>query len=111
MIAKINYYYYKFITSTVDQQPLTDDELRILKIILAEHIDKLNENKLGFDLALPGELKITKKMVVDGLHLIGQTRISKILDKKQGNVNNSYLEVDSLVETRHMRHVHISPLW
>ena len=67
-----------------DQQPLSDDELRILKIVLADHLDKLNENKLSLDLAISGELTITKKMVVDGLHIIGQIHISKILDKKQG---------------------------
>ena len=74
--------------------------MRILKIILTEHLENLNENKLSLDLAISGELKITKKMVVDGLHLIGQTRISKILDKKQGNVSNSYPEVD-LVKIRY----------
>ena len=52
--------------------------------MLAEHLDKLNENKLSLDLAISGELTITKKMVVDGLHIIGQIHISKILDKKQG---------------------------
>ena len=56
--------------------------------MLADHLNKLNENKLSLDLAISGELTITKKMVVDGLHIIGQTHISKILDKKQGNDSN-----------------------
>ena len=67
-------------------QPLTDNELRILKIVLAEHLDKLNKNGLNFDFAISGEMEITKKMVVDGLDLIGQTHISKILDNEQGKV-------------------------
>ena len=82
------------LSSTVVQQPLSDDELRILKIVLADHLDKLNENELSLDLAISGELTITKKMVVDGLHIIGQTHISKILDKKQGNDSNLYPRVN-----------------
>ena len=69
------------------QQPLTDDELRILKIVLAEHLDKLSENGLNLDLAISGELVITKQGVVECLHLIGQISISKILSNKQGNKN------------------------
>ena len=58
--------------------------------MLADHLDKLDENKLSLDLAISGKLTITKKMVVNGLHIIGQTHISKILDKKQGNDSNLY---------------------
>lgn len=66
-------------------QPLTDDELRILKIVLAEHLDKLNENGVSLDLALSGGLVLSKRRVVECLHLIGQVKISKVLDKKKGN--------------------------
>ena len=86
------------ISSSAVQQPLTDDELRILKIVLAEYLDELNKKELNLDLAISGELKITKRMVVECLHLIGQIHVSKILDKKQGNAINLYSE---LVSTRH----------
>ena len=87
------------ISSSAVQQPLTDDELRILKIVLAEYLDELNKKELSLDLAISGELKITKRMVVECLHLIGQIHISKILDKKQGKaINYLYSE---LVSTRH----------
>ena len=64
------------------QQPLSEDELRILKIVLAEHLDKLG---LNFDVAISGKVEITKKMVVESLHNIGQSSISKILNNKQGD--------------------------
>ena len=64
------------------QQPLSEDELRILKIVLAEHLDKLG---LNLDVAISGEVEITKKMVVESLHNIGQSSISKILNNKQGD--------------------------
>ena len=86
------------ISSSVVQQPLTDDELRILKIVLVEHLDELNKKELSLDLAISGELKVTKRMIVECLNLIGQIHISKILDKKQGNDINLY---SKLVSTRH----------
>jgi hypothetical protein len=73
------------IISIVVQPPLTDDELRILKIVLAEHLDKLDENGVSLDLALSGGLVLSKRRVVERLHLIGQVRIAKVLDKNQGN--------------------------
>ena len=67
--------------------------------MLAEYLDELNKKELSLDLAISGELEITKRMVVECLHLIGQIHISKILDKKQGNaINYLYSE---LVSTRH----------
>jgi hypothetical protein len=66
-------------------QPLTADELRILKIVLAEHVDKLNENGVSLDLALSGGLVLSKQKVVECLSLIGQVSISKVLNNKQGN--------------------------
>jgi hypothetical protein len=66
------------------QQPLTDDELRILKIVLAKHLDKLDENGVSLDLALSGGLVLSKQRVVECLHLIGKISLSKVLDKKQG---------------------------
>ena len=83
--------------------------MRILKIVLADHLDKLNENELSLDLAISGELMITKKMVVDSLHIIGQTHISKILDKKQGNDSNLYPRVNSLVEIRYVHNAVMVP--
>jgi hypothetical protein len=67
------------------QPPLTDDELRILKIVLAEHLDKLDENGVSLDLALSGGLVLSKTRVVECLHLIGQVSLSMVLDEKQGN--------------------------
>ena len=64
--------------------PLTDNEMRILKILLAEHLDQLNENGVSFDLALSGELVLSKQSVVEGLHLIGQVSMAMILSNKQG---------------------------
>ena len=65
--------------------PLTADELRILKILLAEHLGKLTENGVSLDLALSGGLVLTKQKVVECLDLIGQVSISKVLSNKQGN--------------------------
>ena len=79
------------ITTTVNKiisldvhPPLTDNEMRILKILLAEHLDQLNENGVSLDLALSGELVLSKQNVVEGLHLIGQVSMAKILGNKQG---------------------------
>ena len=64
--------------------PLTDNEMRILKILLTEHLDQLNENGVSFDLALSGEVVLSKQSVVEGLHLIGQVSMAKTLGNKQG---------------------------
>ena len=50
--------------------------------MLTEHLDKLG---LNLDVAISGEVEITKKMVVESLHNIGQSSISKILNNKQGD--------------------------
>ena len=50
--------------------------------MLAEHLDKLG---LNLDVAISGGVEITKKMVVESLHNIGQSSISKILNNKQGD--------------------------
>jgi hypothetical protein len=82
----------KSITTTVctiislDVHPLTADELRILTIVLAEHLDKLNENGVSLGLALSGGLLLSKQKVVECLHLIGQISLSNILNNKQGNI-------------------------
>ena len=65
--------------------PLSADELRILKILLSEHLEKLTENGVSLDLALSGGLLLTKERVVECLHHIGQVGLSKILNNKQGN--------------------------
>ena len=84
------------ITTTVNKvisldvhPPLTDNEIRILKILLAEHLDQLNENGVSLDLALSGGLVLSKQSVVECLHLIGQVRMSKILSNKQGKLSPS----------------------
>ena len=64
--------------------PLTDNEMRILKILLAEHLDQLNENGVSLNLALSGALLLSKQNIVEGLHLIGQVSMAKILGNKQG---------------------------
>lgn len=53
--------------------------------MLAEHLDKLNENGLSLDLAISGGLVITKQSIVECLRTIGQISVSKILNNKQGN--------------------------
>ena len=55
-------------------------------MVLTEHLEKLNENGVSLDLALSGELVLSKKRVVECLHLIGQISISKVLNNKQGNI-------------------------
>ena len=84
------------ITTTVNKiislgvhPPLTDDEIRILKILLAEHLDQLNENGVSLDLALSGGLVLSKQSVVECLHLIGQVRMLNILSNKQGKLSSS----------------------
>ena len=84
------------ITTTVNKiisldvhPPLTDNEMRILKILLAEHLDQLNENGVSFDQALSGALVLSKQSVVEGLHLIGQVSMATILGNKQGKLSLS----------------------
>ena len=72
--------------------PLSADDLRILKILLSEHLEKLTENGVNFDLALSGELVLTQERVVECLHHIGQVGLSKILNNKQGNKNLMILD-------------------
>ena len=55
--------------------------------MLAEHLDKLNENGLNIDHAISGGTVVTKQNVVKSLDIIGQTNKSKILNNKQGNQN------------------------
>ena len=66
--------------------------------MLAEHLDKLNENGVSLDLALSGGLVISKQRVVECLDLIGQDSLSKVLSDKQGNnillINNPSLMVN-----------------
>ena len=77
------------ITSLDVHPPLTDNEMRILKILLAEHLDQLNENGVSLDLALSGGLILSKQNVAECLHLIGQFSMAKILDNKQGKLSPS----------------------
>ena len=56
--------------------------------MLVEYLDQLEENGVSFDLALTGGLVLSKEMVVECLHLIGQISISKVLNNKQGNNYN-----------------------
>ena len=79
---------YKIISLDV-HPPLSDNEMRILKILLAEHLDQLNENGVTLDLALSGALVLSKQSVVEGLHLIGQVSMAKILGNKQGKLSSS----------------------
>ena len=77
---------YKIISLDVPP-PLTDNEMRILKILLAEHLDQLNENGVSLDLALSGALVLSKQSIVEGLYLIGQVNMAKILGNKQGKLS------------------------
>ena len=79
---------YKIISLDV-HSPLTDNEMRILKILLAEYLDQLNKNGVSLDLALSGALVLPKQSVVEGLHQIGQVSMAKILDNKQGKLSPS----------------------
>ena len=63
--------------------------MRILKILLAEHLEQLNENGVSLDMALSGALVLSKQSVVEGLHLIGQVSMAKILGNKQGKLSPS----------------------
>ena len=94
---------------SVVQQPLTDDEARILKIVLAEHLEKLDENGVKLDLAISGEMVITKQRVVECLHNIGQISLAKVLDNKQGETFIPQLNwgepEQASVELRHCVHV------
>ena len=67
-----------------DQQPLSADELRILKILLEEHLVKLNENGLNIESAISDQLDVTNERVVKCLRIIDQKDKADILDKKQG---------------------------
>ena len=79
---------YKIISLDV-HPPLTDNEMRILKILLAEHLDQLNENGISLNVALSGALVLSKQSVVEGLHHIGQVSMAKILGNKQGKLSPS----------------------
>ena len=82
---------YKIISLDV-HPPLTDNEMRILKILLAEYLDQLNENGVSLDLALSGASVLSKQNVVEGLHLIGQVSMAKILGVKQGKFSPSTIK-------------------
>ena len=77
---------YQFISSG-GEQPLTEDELRILTIVLAEHLADIKENGLNLEAAISGQQEIKKTTVVESLRRIGQENISKILNNKQGRNN------------------------
>ena len=79
---------YKILSLDV-HPPLSDNEMRILKILLAEHLDQLNENGVSLDLGLSGTLVLSKQNIVEGLHLIGQVSMAKILGNKQGKLSPS----------------------
>ena len=77
---------YQFISSG-GEQPLTEDELRILTIVLTEHLADIKENGLNLEAAISGQQEIKKTTVVESLRQIGQENISKILNNKQGRNN------------------------
>ena len=64
--------------------PLTDDELRILNIVLSEYSTKLKEEGLDLESAISEQHSITKERVVSCLQGIGQGDLGTILSKKQG---------------------------
>ena len=70
------------------QQLLSIDELRILKIVLADHMIKLEENGLSIERAISDKLDITKASIVDCLRTIDQNDMADNLAKRRGkNVN------------------------
>ena len=69
------------------EQPLTEDELRILTIVLAEHSTRLSNNSLNLEAAISGQQEIHKHEVVKCLRKINQDEIAKILNNKQGRNN------------------------
>ena len=66
------------------QQLLSIDELRILKIVLADHMTKLEDNGLSIEKALSDKLDITKASLVECLRAIDQNDMADNLAKKQG---------------------------
>ena len=72
------------------QQLLSIDELRILKIVLADHMIKLKENGLSIERAISDKLDITKASVVDCLRTIDQNDMADNLAKRRGKNVNSF---------------------
>ena len=88
---------------THSDKPLSDDELRILSIVLVEYLDKLKHIGLCLEAGISDPLAsadqpvmdkpatdqpvITKKRVVECLQQIGQNELAGILIKRQGKTS------------------------
>ena len=68
---------------------LSTDEFRILKIVLADHMTKLEENGLSIEKAISDKLDITKESLIDCLRTIDQNEMADILAGKQGKTVHS----------------------
>ena len=76
--------------------PLSDDELRILNIVLVEYINKLKDVGLYLDAAITDKASadqpvITKKRMMECLEQIGQHELARILSKQQGKISNKLI--------------------
>ena len=69
----------------IDENVLTESDLRILNIVLVEHLPKLKERGLNLDHII----SITKEEVVKCLQQIDQHSLADILSKNQGKSNNN----------------------
>ena len=77
-----------YLLSLGGQQLLSIDELRILKIVLADHVTALEENGLSIERAISDKSDITKARLVDCLRTIDQNDMADNLAKRRGkNVN------------------------
>ena len=70
-----------FMQLIVGENPLTESNLQILKVVLAEHIVTLEEKGLNLS---QDDSPVTKEMVVKVLHQIGQQELAKILNEDNG---------------------------
>ena len=70
-------------------EQLSADDLRILNIVLVDHLDKLDGVGLKLSTAAASQTAITKKNVVDCLQQIGQHDLANVLSARQGeNLQN-----------------------
>ena len=79
---------------------LSDDELRILNIVLIEYTEKLKGIGLYLDAANADKAStdqpvITKKRMVECLEQIGQHELARILSK-QGKISNKLISYGSV---------------